>query len=156
MSQVTFARNDQERVNCARAGLAELLPIASTDDFGPDRMTRAALLQLNDRRQIRPEPKMRSLWASWRRGVRATWPRGRHQLEGVLVGELSGRDPLSIGRPASSMLIACTVEALTPNRSAITRAPSVRPGAFRASWIRSFSCGAIGGRPRRLPSLRAL
>jgi hypothetical protein len=62
----------------------------------------------------------------------------------------------SKGRLASFALIACAVPGLTPKRSAITRTPSVRPGAFRAYWIRSFSSGAIGGRPRRLPSLRAL
>jgi len=39
------------------------------------------------------------------------------------------------------MLIACTVLGLTLSRSAILRTPSVRPGALRASWIRSLSSG---------------
>ena len=39
------------------------------------------------------------------------------------------------------MLIACTVPGLTPKCSAMMRTPGL-PGAFRASWIRSFSAGA--------------
>ena len=49
----------------------------------------------------------------------------------------------------------CTVDGLTPNRSAMTRMPG-RPGVARASRIRFSSAGAIGGRPRRFPSLLAL
>ena len=49
----------------------------------------------------------------------------------------------------------CTVDGLTPSRSAMTRMPG-RPGVARASRIRFSSAGAIGGRPRRFPSLLAL
>ena len=52
-------------------------------------------------------------------------------------------------------LIRWTVEGSTPNRTAILRTPSVRPGLFRASRIRSTSAGASGGLPRRFPSLLA-
>ena len=48
----------------------------------------------------------------------------------------------------------CTVDGLTPNRSAMTRMPGRR--IARASAIRFSSGGAIGGRPRRFPSLLAL
>ena len=41
----------------------------------------------------------------------------------------------------------CTVPGLTPNRSAILRTPSVRPGWRRASRIAVSSSGAIGGLP---------
>ena len=50
-------------------------------------------------------------------------------------------------------LMRCTVDGLTPNRSATTRMPG-RPGVARASRIRFSNTGAIGGRPRRFPSLR--
>jgi hypothetical protein len=55
---------------------------------------------------------------------------------------------------AKGRLIFCTVDGLTPNCLAITRTPE-RPGFANASRIRFSSVGAIGGRPRRLPSLRA-
>jgi hypothetical protein len=45
-------------------------------------------------------------------------------------------------------LIRCTVPTATLNRAAIFRTPSVRPGLFRASRIRSSSSEAIGGRKR--------
>src|SRR6478672_373336 len=57
--------------------------------------------------------------------------------------------------PPKGRLMRCTVDGLTPNRSAMTRMPG-RPGVARASRIRFSSAGAIGGRPRRFPSLRAL
>ena len=44
----------------------------------------------------------------------------------------------------------CTVDGLTPNRSAMTRMPG-RPGVARASRIRFSSAGAIGGGPNRFP-----
>jgi hypothetical protein len=49
-------------------------------------------------------------------------------------------------------LIRCTVLGSTPNRFAIFRTPSVRPGAFRAARIRFSNSGAI----RRSPKLLAL
>ena len=57
--------------------------------------------------------------------------------------------------PSKGRLMRCTVDGLTPNRSAMTRMPG-RPGVARASRIRFSSAGAIGGRPRRFPSLLAL
>jgi hypothetical protein len=57
--------------------------------------------------------------------------------------------------PSKGRLIRCTVPGLTPNRAAILRTPSVRPGAFKAARIRFSSSAAIGGRPSRLPSLLA-
>jgi hypothetical protein len=57
--------------------------------------------------------------------------------------------------PSKGRLMRCTVPGLTPNRTAILRTPSVRPGLFKASWIRFSSSGAIGGRPSSLPSERA-
>jgi len=39
-------------------------------------------------------------------------------------------------------LIRCTVPTATPNRAAILRTPSVRPGAFKAAWIRFSTSGA--------------
>jgi len=56
--------------------------------------------------------------------------------------------------PSKGRLIRCTVPGSTPNRLAMTRTPG-RPGVARASRIRFSSAGAIGGRPRRLPSLLA-
>jgi hypothetical protein len=47
----------------------------------------------------------------------------------------------------------CTVPALTPNRSAILRTPSLQR-SFRASRMRCSNSGAIGVRPS-LPSLLA-
>ena len=57
--------------------------------------------------------------------------------------------------PSKGRLMRCTVDGLTPSRSAMTRMPG-RPGVARASRIRFSSAGAIGGRPRRFPSLLAL
>ena len=57
--------------------------------------------------------------------------------------------------PSKGRLMRCTVDGLTPNRSAMTRMPG-RPGVARASRIRFSSAEAIGGRPRRFPTLRAL
>jgi hypothetical protein len=57
--------------------------------------------------------------------------------------------------PSKGRLMRCTVDGLTPNRSAMTRIPG-RPGVARASRIRFSSAGAIGGRPSRFPSLLAL
>ena len=51
--------------------------------------------------------------------------------------------------PSKGRLMRCTVDGLTPSRSAMTRMPG-RPGVARASRIRFSSAGAIGGRPRRL------
>ena len=56
--------------------------------------------------------------------------------------------------PSKGRLMRCTVDGLTPSRSAMTRMPG-RPGVARASRIRFSSAGAIGGRPRRFPSLLA-
>jgi hypothetical protein len=49
---------------------------------------------------------------------------------------------------AKGRLIRCTVLGSTPNRFAIFRTPSVRPGAFRAARIRFSSSGAIRGSPK--------
>ena len=57
--------------------------------------------------------------------------------------------------PSKGRLILCTVPGSTPNRLAILRTPSVRPGAFRAARIRASSSGAIRGRPSCLPSALA-
>ena len=57
--------------------------------------------------------------------------------------------------PSKGRLMRCTVDGLTPNRSAMTRMLG-RPGVARASRIRFSSAGAMGGRPRRFPSLLAL
>ena len=57
--------------------------------------------------------------------------------------------------PSKGRLMRCTVDGLTPNRSAMTRMPG-RPGVARASRIRFSSAAAIGGRPSRFPSLLAL
>ena len=54
--------------------------------------------------------------------------------------------------PSKGRLMRCTVDGLTPNRSAMTRMPG-RPGVARASRIRFSSAEAIGGRPRRFPTL---
>src|SRR6516165_8316716 len=43
---------------------------------------------------------------------------------------------------AKGRLIRCTVPTATPNRAAILRTPSVRPGAFKAAWIRFSTSGA--------------
>ena len=56
--------------------------------------------------------------------------------------------------PSKGRLMRCTVDGLTPSRSAMTRMPG-RPGVARASRICFSSVGAIGGRPRRFPSLLA-
>jgi len=53
-------------------------------------------------------------------------------------------------------LILWTVPGSTPNRAAILRTPSVRPGLSKAAPMRFSSSGAIGGLPSRLPSLFAL
>jgi hypothetical protein len=58
--------------------------------------------------------------------------------------------------PSKGRLIRCTVPGSTPNRFAILRTPSVRPGVLRAARIRASSSAAIRGRPRRLPSCLAL
>ena len=70
----------------------------------------------------------------------------------------SSRPPLPFAPPHSATascskgrLIRCTVPGLTPNCLAMTRTPGL-PGVARASRIRFSSAGAIGGRPRRLPS----
>jgi hypothetical protein len=70
----------------------------------------------------------------------------------------SSRPPLPFAPPHSATascskgrLIRCTVPGLTPNCLAMTRTPGL-PGVARASRIRFWSAGAIGGRPRRLPS----
>ena len=68
---------------------------------------------------------------------------------------LSPRPPHTAAALASKgRLIRCTVPGSAPNRLAMTRTPG-RPGVARASRIRFSSAGAIGGRPRRLPSLLA-
>ena len=67
-------------------------------------------------------------------------------------GNVTGITPYVSGLPAKQMELRCTVPTATPNRSAILRTPSVRPGAFKASWIRFSSSGAMDGRPRCVPS----
>jgi hypothetical protein len=58
--------------------------------------------------------------------------------------------------PPKGRLTRCTVLGSTPNRAAILRMPSVRPGALRAARIRLSSSSGIRGRPSCLPSLLAL
>ena len=57
--------------------------------------------------------------------------------------------------PSKGRLIRSTVPGSTPNRSAILRTPSVRPGALRAARIRASRSGAIRGRPSFFPSALA-
>ena len=56
--------------------------------------------------------------------------------------------------PKGRWLIRCTVEGLTPKRAAILRTPG-RPGLASAARMASSTLSGIGGRPKRLPSLRA-
>src|SRR5262249_33477624 len=73
--------------------------------------------------------------------------------------ELPGSDhgahlasPHAAAAPAKGRLMRCTVFGLTPNRAAILRTPSVRPGLSRAARMAFSRSAAIGGRPRRVPS----
>jgi hypothetical protein len=52
--------------------------------------------------------------------------------------------------PSKGRLIRCTVPGSTPNRAAILRTPSVRPGSSRAARMRFSSSGAIGAACRAL------
>jgi hypothetical protein len=57
--------------------------------------------------------------------------------------------------PSKGRPIRWTVPGSTPNRAAILRTPSVRPGLSRAALIAFSRSAGIGGRPSRLPSLLA-
>jgi hypothetical protein len=90
---------------------------------------------------------------------RLRMPRKRPQVLGLdLNHPESGRPRLPFAPPhratpswSKGRLIRCTVPGLTPNCLAMTRIPAL-PGVARASRIRFSRAGAIGGRPRRLPS----
>jgi hypothetical protein len=60
--------------------------------------------------------------------------------------------PSSLTPPPKGLwLIRCTVDGLTPNRSAILRTPG-RPGLASAARMASSTLSGIGGRPKRLPT----
>src|SRR5262249_41294075 len=88
-------------------------------------------------------------------GPRAQWFTSPPQCHLPAARSHSLRPPHAPTALASKgRLIRCTVPGSTPNRLAITRTPGL-PGVARASRIRFSSAGAIGGRPRRFPSLLA-
>ena len=84
--------------------------------------------------------------------VRESLAQGRHPI--CSASSRSNGYATATLAPSKGRLIRCTVPGSTPNRLAMTRTPG-RPGVARASRIRFSSAGAIGGRPRRLPSLLA-
>src|SRR5262249_12462468 len=87
--------------------------------------------------------------------VLTLWARSTPQFPHYIADRLTaaGRPAILLPLHATALtlskgrLIRCTVPGSTPNRCAILRTPSVRPGALRAAKIRASSSGAIRGRP---------